>query len=219
MEAGRTPAPTWGGRGSALCAPPSGESAQSGAMLRSSRRRHPTRLTPLSPTLAHLCAEQGVQDTAGIAAIDTTFLGTAAPFPPRAMMAPGEPAVDRASRGAGATGGTTTSLFSSLFSFSTSLHHDSPGAPRRRSGSIPALRLNCGCWLMRQGDGPVLSWLDQDLVDDRRAERRRAAWLGLPFWRFRAACRGGACDELEVGHQVSSPRGLREAEDMCQPVV
>ena len=82
MEVGRTPAPTWGGRGSALCAPPSGESAQSGAMLRSPRRRHPTRLTPLSPTLAHLCVEQGVQGTAGIAAIDTTFLGTAAPSPP-----------------------------------------------------------------------------------------------------------------------------------------
>ena len=138
MEAGRTPAPTWGGRGSALCAPPSGESAQSGAMLRSPRRRHPTRLTPLSPTLAHLCAEQGVQDTAGIAAIDTTFLGTAAPSPPRAMMAPGEPAVDRASRGAGATGGTTTFLARPLSSFPTSLHHDSPAALSE------ALRFNSG---------------------------------------------------------------------------
>ena len=76
--------PKRGAGGVVCCAPPppSGESAQSGAMLRSPRRRHPTRLTPLSPTLAHLCAEQGVQDTAGIAAIDTTFLGTAAPSPP-----------------------------------------------------------------------------------------------------------------------------------------
>ena len=178
--------------------------------------------TQLAFTLSHhhhLYAEQGVQGTAGIAVIDTTFLGTAAPSPPRTMMAPGEPAVDRACGGAGATGGTTTSLFSSLSSFSTSLHHDSPGAPRRRSGSIPALRLNCCCWLLGQGDGPVLCGLDCDVSGDRRAERRRATWLGLPFWCFWAAWRGGACDELEVGHRVSSPRGLREAEDMCRPVV
>ena len=89
---------------------------------------------------------------------------------------------------------------------------------RRRSGSIPALRLNCRCWLMGQGDGPVL--LARPRPRGRQAGREKASTLlGLPFWRFCAATCGDACDELEVGHQVSSRRGLREAEDIYRPVV
>ena len=63
MEAGRMRLPKRGAGGVVCCAPLSGESAQSCAMVRSPRRRHPTRLTPLSPTLAHLHAEQAVQDS------------------------------------------------------------------------------------------------------------------------------------------------------------
>jgi hypothetical protein len=102
------------------------------------------------------------------------LLGDGGALPPPAMMASGEPAVDRACGGAGATGGTTTFLSRPSSSFVTSLHHDSPGAQRRRCGSIPALRLNCCCWLLGQGDGPVLCGLHRDLLDVRRAGRRRA---------------------------------------------
>ena len=72
------------------------------------------------------------------------------------------------------TGGTTTFLSRPSSSFLTSLHHDSPAAQRRRCGSIPALRLNCCCWLLGQGDGPVLYGLHRGLLDVRRAGRRRA---------------------------------------------
>eukprot|EP01044_Picomonas_judraskeda_P011195 COSAG03_NODE_1502_length_3973_cov_6.451988_6_plen_186_part_00 len=160
--------------------------------------------TQLASPLSHqnwpICMRNRPFRTTGIATIDTTFLGTAAPSPPPAMMAPGELAVDRACGGAGATGGITTSFSRPSSSFPTSLHHDSPAAPWTCSGSIPTVRLNQCCWLMRQGDIPRLSGVDRGLLDVRRAGRRRATLMGLPLERFQAACRGDACDELEVGN-------------------
>ena len=193
--------PKRGAGGVVCCAPPppSGESAQSCAMLRSPRRRHPTGLPPLSPKLAHLHAEQAVQDNRD-SHDRHHLLGDGGALPPPAMMAPGELAVDRACGGAGATGGITTSFSRPSSSFPTSLHHDSPAAPWTCSGSIPTVRLNQCCWLMRQGDIPRLSGVDRGLLDVRRAGRRRATLMGLPLERFQAACRGDACDELEVGN-------------------
>ena len=122
-----------------------------------------------------------VQGTAGIAAIDTTFLGTAAPSPPwRRWRLVELSATERAEV-----------LARPVATPPSCRDPHPPSQPlsvmirqllfRRRSGSIPALRLNCRCWLMGQGDGPVLSWLDQDLVDDRRAGRRRARCWGYLF--------------------------------------
>ena len=71
-----------------------------------------------------------------------------------------------------------------------SLHHASPGAPRRRSGSIPALHRRGCCWLLGQVDGPVLHGLDRDLLGGRQPRTRRVvsssphfdALLAAPLW-------------------------------------
>ena len=145
-----------------------------------------------------------VQGTAGNAAIDTTFLGTAAPSPPwRRWRVVELSATERAEV-----------LARPVATPPSCRDPHPPSQPlsvmirqllfRRRSGSIPALRLNCRCWLMGQGDGPVL--LARPRPRGRQAGREKASTLlGLPFWRF--------CEQPAAMLATSWRLGIRSVRD------